>query len=183
MIASLLVICAMILACNLPGGAATEGPAGDASPTFTQIVLDPGSPSPTVAATVTACSPIITTTTDANVRGGPGQVYDIYGVIPQGGTAPVDGKSFDGAWWHILFSGGPGGFGWISASITVATCIPATLAVIAAPPTPTLPPTATSTLTPTATATYTPTFTPSPTPTPTLFIPPFPTIDIPCIFC
>jgi uncharacterized protein YraI len=186
-IASALTICFTALACNLPAGGATTAPESDASPTFTPIVAQADNPTPTPTNTVapTACSPIVTTTTDANVRGGPGQVYNIYGVIPLGGTAPLAGKSADGAWWYIGFAAGAGGYGWISGSITTASCTPGTLAIIAAPPTPTLAPTSTPTptQTPSLTPTPTPTFTPTPTPT-IIFVPPvFPTIHIPCVFC
>jgi hypothetical protein len=181
----LLVICVALTACNLPSDAATEAPLGEASPTFTPVA----SPTPTpVTATATVCSPLITTNTDANVRNGPGTVYSIAGVIPTGGTAPVAGKNFDGTWWYIQFAGGNGGFAWIAGSVTTATCIPATLSVIAAPPTPVIPPTntptPTNTLVPTVTPTVTPTVPPSATPTftatPTLFIPPFPIFTMPC---
>jgi hypothetical protein len=174
-----LIICLAITACNLPSGAATETPGGEASPTFTPIALDTASPTPAPVATATQCSPMITTNTDSNVRSGPGQVYNILGQIPQGGTAPVAGKNFEGTWWYIVFAGGPGGFGWIAGSITTATCIPGALAVIAAPPTPVIPPTNTpvppSAVPPSAVP---PSATPVPTAVPTIYIP---TIVIPCI--
>lgn len=179
----LLVICIVLTACNLPSSAPTDVVAFDASPTFTPAPLDAASPTPTA----TACTPIITTNTDSNVRSGPGQVYDVIGQIPQGGTAPVVGKSPDGTWWYIQFAGT---FGWISGSITTATCIPASLAVVAPPPTPIIPPTNTPvpTAIPSATATggFIIVLPPiiifsSPTPTPPFIIPVFPTF--PCVFC
>lgn len=180
-IASALAICLTVLACSLPSGAATEAPVGNETSTFTPIVLGTGSPTPTFTAATVACSPQITTTTDSNVRSGPGQVYNIYGVIPQGGTAPLAGKNFDGSWWFIEFAAAENGHGWISAGITTATCIPTALAVIADPPTPTFTPshTPTLTLTPSTTPTLTPT--PTITPSPTIVIPVFPTFDFPCI--
>jgi len=186
---SVLIISLATLACNLPGGAA--------APTFTPVAAEAASPTPTpTPAAAVACSPIITTNTDANVRSGPGQVYNILGQIPQGGIAPVAGKNFDGTWWYIEFAGGPGGYGWVAGSITTATCIPAALAVIAAPPTPVIPPTNTSvpsnTPVPGAPPSATPTFgliiilppifiIPSATPTLFFIIPVIPTI--PCFFC
>jgi hypothetical protein len=194
----LFVICMALAACNLPSGAPTEAPAvGDASPTPTPAALDAASPTPTAAiAPIVDCSPTVTANTDANVRGGPGQVYNILGFIPQGGTAAVAGKNFDGTWWYIQFAAGPGGHAWIAASITTATCIPATLAVIAAPPTPVAPPTdaPTNTPVPGAPPSATPTnwflfpidpgliiVFPSATPTISFVIPTF-DFDIPCIF-
>lgn len=159
---SVLFISLAALACNLPGGApSTEPPATDdtetPSPTFTSVVPASETPSPTDESAET-CSPTVTTNTNANVRNGPGQVYNIVGAIPQGGTATVEGKNSDGTWWYIQFAGGEGGRAWIAGSVTVATCIPDTLPSITAPPTPTAP-------TPTPTSTPTPTFTPTPTAT------------------
>jgi len=90
-------------------------------------------------------------------------VYGILGQLTLGSTATVDGKNSDGTWWYIQFPAGPNGHGWIAGSITTATCIPDTLAIIAAPPTP-IPPSFTSTLPPTAT------LIPSATPTTGLII-------------
>ncbi len=171
---SVLILCLSTLACNLPSSApSTEEPAaGDGSPsptaTFTAIAVE-SSATATFTPVVEACKPSITTNTDANVRGGPGTVYNIVGAIPQGGTAVVAGKSADGTWWYIEFPGGNGGYGWISGSITTAACIPATLAVIAAPPTP---------IPPTSTATSIPSATPLPTNTPLVLIPVFPLFPI-----
>lgn len=146
----LVLIFSIALACNLPSGAATESPVPETGD---------GSPSPTVTETITptvtgvpptACVPQIVTNTDSNVRGGPGQVYGILGQLTQGTKATVDGKNSDGTWWYIQFPAGPNGHGWIAGSITTATCIPDTLAIVAAPPTP-IPPSFTSTLPPTAT--------------------------------
>ena len=61
------------------------------------------------------------------------------GGLDPGGSAPVSGKSADGTWWYIDT---PGGHGWVSGSVVTASCIPASLVVVAAPPTP-LPPSGT----------------------------------------
>jgi len=182
---SLFFIVLAILACNLPGGApaAQSQIAGDSpTPTFTAIASE----TPTSTPIPVACTPSITTSTVANVRTGPGQVYAVIGSIPQGGSANVSGKSFDGSWWYIDFAAGSGGHAWISTTVTTSTCIPNTLASIAAPPTPILP---TSTVTVVAAASATPTLLllqipplllyKSPTPT-KIFIPiPLPVIPLP----
>jgi uncharacterized protein YraI len=121
-----------------------------------------------------------------NIRNGPGQVYGIVGLLPQGGSAKVAGKNADGTWWYIEFAGGPNGYAWVAGSVTTATCIPAALAIVAAPPTPILP-SSTPTLVPSATSTTGLIFIPpiiiqiipSNTPTPVIFIPVFPTINFP----
>jgi hypothetical protein len=139
---SVVFITLAVLACNLPGGApATEEPIGSdtATPTFTPTASETPTPTASVTATVEACKPTLTTNTVANVRSGPGQVYGVIGSIPQGGTANVAGKNFDGTWWYIEFAGGNGGFAWIAGSVTTAVCIPSTLASIVAPPTPIVP--------------------------------------------
>lgn len=127
-------------ACNLPTlnpeSAETTGN-GDGGEVTDGIVTPTLTPA---AAAIQDCSPILTTTSTANVRGGPGTNYNIVGSIPLGGTAPVAGKSQDGTWWYIQFPGAPGGYGWIAGSITSAVCIPTTLASIAAPPAPAAPP-------------------------------------------
>jgi hypothetical protein len=151
-----LIVIAMItviaLACTLPSGAPTASPVpgeGSASPTVTETTT----PSPTTIVTGTACLPTVTTNTDANVRNGPGQVYGILGQLPQGSNANVAGKNSDGSWWYIEFAAGPNGHAWIAGSVTTAICIPSTLAIVAAPPTPTFTPTNTPTNTPTITPT------------------------------
>jgi uncharacterized protein YraI len=128
-----------LFACNLPAAApvATEPPVVEAAAIV--ITATPAS-TPVPVEPVQACNPIVTTTIDANVRGGPGTVYVVKGQIPLGGTAPVAGKNSDGTWWYIQFAGGDGGYAWIAGSVTSATCIPATLPVIAAPPPPVVAP-------------------------------------------
>jgi len=124
---------------------------GSASPSPTETTTATAT---TLPLTATACTPTVITNTDANVRSGPGQVYSILGQLTQGSSAVVSGKNSDGTWWYIDFAAGQNGHAWIAGSVTTATCIPETLAIIAAPPTP-IPPTATLTLTPTVTPTVT----------------------------
>jgi hypothetical protein len=83
----------------------------------------------------------------------------------------VTGKNYDGTWWYIEFAGGSGGFAWIAGSVTSATCIPDTLASVAAPPTPILPTnTPTPTLIPTLGILLIPPVFKLPTPTPTFHL-------------
>ena len=174
-IAATLILCLAAIACTLPSGAETATPVASATSTFTAVPLETASPTPT------QCSPIVTANTDANVRNGPGTVYGIAGQIPAGGTAPLAGRNAEGTWWTIVFAGGIGGYGWIAGSVSTATCVPPTLPVIAAPPTPVIPPT--NTPLPSNTP-VPPSNTPVPSATPTLFIFPFPTFPIlPCPFC
>jgi uncharacterized protein YraI len=156
---SVIFIYLSALACNMPGGTPDiEVPPPTNTVTYTVTAAEVASETPSPIATVEACKPIVTTNTNANVRSGPGQAYAILGSIPQGGSASVAGKNYDGTWWYIEFAGGAAGFAWIAGSVTSADCIPDTLASIVAPPTaviPTAAPTNTSmaTAAPSATAT------------------------------
>lgn len=188
---ALFILILAILACNLPG------PAPSAQETEPSVIIS-DTPAPvqaistpiasnTAVPPAAACTPKVTTNVVSNVRSGPGQVYDIIGNLPQGAAATVAGKSFDSTWWYIEFPGGAGGYAWISTTVTTAECIPPTLALITAPPTPILP-----SSTPTVVASVqsaTPTLgliiidpslfwtkTPTPTPTPTSIIIILPTL-------
>jgi len=104
---------------------------------------------PTIQPSATQCYAMVTATTNANVRYGPGTAYDPpIGSLVIGATAAVDGKNADGTWWYIVFAGGAGGHGWIAASVVTASCIPSGLAIIAAPPLPTAPPPTATTIPP-----------------------------------
>ena len=144
---SVLMIALAMLACNLPQASApppvevtviitnTSAPPAPGAPTETFTPIASIVPS-TAFPSATACAPTVTASAVVNVRSGPGTVYAIVGSMSVGGAATVAGKSGDGTWWYINFPGGPGGYGWVSGSVVSATCVPSTLAVIAAPPTP-----------------------------------------------
>jgi SH3 domain-containing protein len=136
----------LVVACSCP---ATAGVGTNVPPTATDTAAaGPAAPSETSTATATnappptACSPTATANLNANVRSGPGTLYNQVGALLLGQSATVAGKSSDGTWWYIVFPAGPGGYGWISGSVVTATCIPASLVVVPAPP---LPPTLTPT--------------------------------------
>ncbi len=147
------------LACNLPFGAAAP-PAetneeallatitalsaqqqATATETISAPAAESAEPSATTAPSAvpspTSCAPTVTVVANANVRSGPGTVYEPpIGSLPVGATAVVEGKNADGSWWYIVFPAGSSGRGWISGILVTPSCIPATLAVIPAPPTP-----------------------------------------------
>ncbi|MCC7117330.1 MAG: SH3 domain-containing protein [Anaerolineales bacterium] len=144
---TVIIIAAIALACNLPGGAPPTGTEIPISPSALVVTDTSVPPTETPPAPATVCSATLVTNTDSNVRSGPGQVYNVIGFLTQGSTAVVDGKSTDGGWWYIQFAAGTNGHGWIAGSITTANCVPSTIPIVAAPPTPVLP-TATLTTTP-----------------------------------
>lgn len=147
-----------LASCNLPSGEAGTGDTSDLTVeemqgTLTALAVQPGGAAPftatftpsgstdastqTPSPTATPCTPIVTANVDANIRFGPGTIYDQIGALLTGQFAQVDGKNSAGTWWYIAKSGLPGGHGWIAGSTVTASCLPASVAVIAAPPTPT----------------------------------------------
>lgn len=156
---SMLAIWGLIMSCNMPfgmapavpdssgsiGEASTETPspvppssAGEAavaSPTFTAIAENTLTPTPTE----TPCSPNVIAPTPVNIRSGPGTVYEAIDGLGTGQSAKIAGKSADGTWWYIEFPASSGRYGWVGGTVVTASCVPASLVVIPAPPTP-LPP-------------------------------------------
>lgn len=123
------------IASTLTALASTSGQAG-ATATFTGIAPQA---TETVMFTPTPCSPTVTANVNANVRSGPGTVYPQIAALLAGQSATVSGKNAEGTWWYIAFPAVSGGYGWIAGSTVTATCLPASVAIIAAPPTPPVP--------------------------------------------
>lgn len=147
---AMLAIWLAAAACNLPSAepqntAGTAPPTQDLTATAAALTAQFSiTPSPTTEVNVpaqpsaTQCYPMVTANTDVNVRTGPSTAYDIIGYLPAGGTAPIAGRNDGNSWWYIDFAGG---HAWVAGSVTTATCLPAVVQVVAAPPLPTAPPT------------------------------------------
>ncbi len=137
-----------------------EGEAVDITPTLT---ITPETPTATVPT-----SPMLTTLTDLNVRGGPGTSYDLTGLLPSGTSAEIVGQGPNRQWWQIRFAPAVDGFGWVSADSAFSNAVNTeNVPIVPAPPTPTGTPTQTPTQTPTSTPTETSIpDTPTPTTTP-----------------
>ena len=60
---------------------------------------------------------IVTASSGANVRTGPGTEYDIVGVLPQGTQAQIVGRSEDAAWWVLNVPPAPNNQGWVSVDL------------------------------------------------------------------
>jgi hypothetical protein len=149
---SVIAIWLAIISCNLPSEqatqeAATDLPAAELAGTASALASTPQSvtatftPSvssitETATVTPTQCTPVAVANTNANIRSGPGTVYPTVDSVTVGTSLTVDGKNADSTWWHIVYPSAPGGYAWIAGSVVNASCIPATLAVIVAPPTP-----------------------------------------------
>jgi uncharacterized protein YraI len=156
---SLLALVLAIMSCNLPSPQAgttpqsqidqNQTPTGSIPIGQSEVTTTPTSTSTsapvitdTLAPSATPCNPMVVANSAVNVRSGPGTVYDIVGALTQNASAAVSGKSSDGTWWYIDLPSVSGGHGWVSGSVVTASCIPAALVVVAAPPTP-LPPSGT----------------------------------------
>lgn len=152
-LSALLALWLAIVSCNLPSGQATEEPttslsaeemtgtATASSSTVIQTLTATFTPASTTStetasATPTQCAPTAITNTNANIRSGPGTVYSAVDATTAGTSLTITGKNADGTWWYIAYPSATGGYAWIAGSVVSASCVPASLAVIAAPPTP-----------------------------------------------
>ena len=155
----LTAVCAAGLACSFPGGSgasSTESAAAQATAvanalgTAVQQTADAApakvTETPTLAGTATETAtasvtpiliPYITTNVNANIRGGPGTVYDVLGNLVQNQSADILGRNSNSSWWVIEFAPGPGGQGWIANSIVTVFGDTSNIPIVAAPPTPT----------------------------------------------
>jgi uncharacterized protein YraI len=113
--------------------------AGSVTPTFTATATF--TPTATVAISPTPCTPLVSANVVANIRSGPDTAYDIVGTLQLGQTAKISGRNDLNTWWNIEYPVGSGRFAWIAGSVVTASCLPATVQVVAAPPLPTAPPT------------------------------------------
>jgi hypothetical protein len=127
-----------------------------------QGAADTPTPTPQAETPTPGGPPVAVTTTDLNVREGPGQEYPVLGLLPVGTQVEVTGKNLDGTWWQIVYPPGSAERAWIYAPFTR----PSNTQDVPVVPTP-VPPTPTYTPTMTPTATAPPTSTPTPTKVPT----------------
>ena len=125
----------------------TETPAATVEPTATPTLV--------VQPTPGSSQPLATARTDLNVRGGPGTLYPVLGLLRAGQAAEITGISPDGGWWQIKFLGTAGERGWVATTYVTAQNT-GNVPAVQAPPLP-------ATATPTAPR---PTATPAPTATP-----------------
>lgn len=140
-----------------------------ASPSIVNVqAQQPTGSVPTV--TGTPRGPYITVNLDVdfvNVRSGPSEYfYPKIGILMRGQSAPALGRSPDGAWIQVYYSGVPGNTGWIYAP-NVSLFSSGFLPIVEPPPTPTPP--ATPTINPTLESAFLPPQTPTRLPT---FTPP-----------
>lgn len=176
---------ALLSACNLPSRepesptpssdqvlqtaqaiAQTTLDAATSTPTSVPPSETPGTPTETFTpeATSTPSVTMVTADYNANVRGGPGEEYDIIDFILAGEQADVAGRYDNtpiGTWWFIRRTGELGRDGWVWGGAVTLSGSEAGVPVLEPPPTPTPSPEPTSPPDPT-------TETPTPTPTSTI---------------
>lgn len=88
---------------------------------------------PTAAPTAAAGPSVVPTGDFVNVRSGPGTTYNLLGQVNAGQSAPVRGKSADGAWWQITFGNG---VGWVFGQLVTFKGDANAVPVASAPPPP-----------------------------------------------
>ncbi|MBI1877147.1 MAG: SH3 domain-containing protein [Chloroflexi bacterium] len=113
------------------------------TPTATLSATPTAAASPSPTATPQPGAPLATTVADLNVRSGPSTAYPVLGLLKPGQSAEITGRSADGGWWQIKFSGVAGERGWLSAQYVTAQNV-GNVPVVQGPPPPVAPaPTAT----------------------------------------
>ena len=77
-------------------------------------------------------APTATTVDTANVRSGPGNEYESYGIVSKGAVAPAIGQNTDGSWIAIAIptTVAPDGIGWIVSNAVVINPADANLPVL-----------------------------------------------------
>lgn len=123
---SVQMVCVVLLLISLlvsVGGTALARPAGEDRP-----------------------APMVTMTANGVIRAWPDSSADSLGTIPNRVMVPVTGRTVDFTWWQIPYPDGPGGFGWLAATVVLpggtAAGVPVIQVIIptpAAAPTPVVP--------------------------------------------
>jgi SH3-like domain-containing protein len=142
---------------------ATAAPTSTAAPTRAGVT----SPATARPGSTVAAAPVLqlrVAVSSANVRRGPGIIYDAARILLENQTVTVVARTSSGFWFLVRLDDGTEG--WLAASVTEPVTDAAALAaaLTAVPLAATLPPTPTATPTATTTATHTPPPPPPPTP-------------------
>jgi hypothetical protein len=144
------LIAALMLACNIPTGAATkstqtpvvieatsasaplEEPTSEETATETLTPLP--SETPTITPTTTPFTPVVTPLEEAvNCRFGPSTNFEQTAALLVGAYARILAKSNDGAWWEVQDPNGGSEKCWVSATVVVASGTLSDIPVAAAP--------------------------------------------------
>ncbi len=140
----ILVLAALLLACNFPLVAPVTQPSqaaiGSPVPSYTATASLP-TLTPTATALPTATTiptptvPEVTPiTVGVNCRFGPDVAYNAISALLSGQFAQIAGRNKDSSWWYIHDPSNPTGFCWVAASV-VSTSGPMGAIPIITPPT------------------------------------------------
>ncbi len=117
----LLVLVALMLACNFPRptptpegpGAVTDTPSVQPLASFTPVPL-----TPTATVVPTPSVPMVTPTGgNVNCRQGPDVAYTSVSVLASGSSTEVTGRSADSSWWYVRDPSNQSSFCWISSQV------------------------------------------------------------------
>ena len=92
---------------------------------------------PTMTFTLTPSIPMVTVSMNTNCRTGPGDPYDLVGVLAVGKTAEVIGQSGDGGFWIIRLPDSPAKTCWLWNQYATVSGNWQALPVLVPPPSPT----------------------------------------------
>jgi uncharacterized protein YgiM (DUF1202 family) len=92
---------------------------------------------PTPTFTLTPSTPLVTVSMNTNCRTGPGDPYDLVGVLAVGKTAEVIGQSGDGGFWIIRLPDNPAKTCWLWNQYATVSGNWQALPVLVPPPSPT----------------------------------------------
>ena len=96
-------------------------PSAQETRTPDQVIIVPVSFQPTPAAPLPSVNIAkLTSSTNLNVRSGPGTNYNVLGVLRPGDQAEITGRNADSTWWQIEYATAPQGSGWVSAAYVKA---------------------------------------------------------------
>ncbi len=140
----------LFVACDFPGfQLVQEEPEEPPTATSTRDTRDGSKPRPTATEEEQIRLPTSTATLEptdephrltanvnANCRTGPNVIFDEYGYLLEGESAPAIGRASDNSWYVAQLPDRPKAC-WISASIVSINFDPAVLSIVASPPTPT----------------------------------------------
>lgn len=126
----------LIFACNLPSVAAPL-PNPEEIPVAT---LPPVLATSTVTAAIGSANPFASPDGQPlNCRTGPGMNWPVVIVLSEGQAVEIAGKNPEATWWYVKNPSLAGGFCWISMSYATTTGDTSGVAVVAVPPTASLP--------------------------------------------
>lgn len=118
-----------------PSSVPTTRPTRPTEPTSQPSSSPSAQPSATQDPPTVTSTPVPLTVTakqTVNVRSGPGTNFSIVGKLQQGESAPLKGKSSDGAWWQIAFPTEQER-SWVAAQFTTVSDTTVLVAVVQVP--------------------------------------------------